>query len=88
MTDKGIGNGTSIIIMVGILARLPQALVQEFSSKVAGEGGGPILFLIDPFNDRFLWPSLVFVLALVLAARSLWQARPAPLAALPEGTAR
>ncbi len=51
-------------------------------------GAAPILFLIDPFNDRFLWPSLVFVPALVLAARSLWQARTAPLAALPEGTAR
>ncbi|GEP90113.1 protein translocase subunit secY/sec61 alpha [Chitinophaga terrae (ex Kim and Jung 2007)] len=47
ITDKGIGNGTSIIIMMGILARLPQALVQEFSSKVAGEGGGPILFLVE-----------------------------------------
>jgi preprotein translocase subunit SecY len=41
ITDKGIGNGTSIIIMMGILARLPQALVAEFSSKVAGEAGRP-----------------------------------------------
>ncbi|HEY9262455.1 preprotein translocase subunit SecY [Chitinophaga sp.] len=47
ITDKGIGNGTSIIIMMGILARLPQALVAEFSSKVSGEMGGPILFLIE-----------------------------------------
>ncbi|NSL90261.1 preprotein translocase subunit SecY [Chitinophaga solisilvae] len=46
ITDKGIGNGTSIIIMMGILARLPQALIAEFSSKVAGSGG-PILFLIE-----------------------------------------
>ncbi len=46
ITDKGIGNGTSIIIMMGILARLPQALIGEFSSKVAGSGG-PILFLIE-----------------------------------------
>ncbi len=51
-------------------------------------GAAPILFLIDPLNDRFLWPSLVFVPALVLAARSLWQARVAPLTALPEGIAR
>lgn len=51
-------------------------------------GAAPILFLIDPLNDRFLWPSLVFVPALVLAARSLWQARTAPLTALPEGIAR
>ncbi len=51
-------------------------------------GSAPILFLIDPFNDRFLWPSLVFVPALVLAARAMRQARTAPLAALPEGIAR
>ncbi|MCW3467774.1 preprotein translocase subunit SecY [Chitinophaga nivalis] len=47
ITDKGIGNGTSIIIMMGILARLPQALIAEFYSKVAGDAGGPILFLIE-----------------------------------------
>lgn len=33
ITDKGIGNGTSIIIMVGILARLPHSLIEEFTSK-------------------------------------------------------
>jgi preprotein translocase subunit SecY len=33
MTDKGIGNGTSMIIMVGILARLPHSVVEEFTSK-------------------------------------------------------
>lgn len=33
MTDKGIGNGVSILIMVGILARLPHSLVQEFTEK-------------------------------------------------------
>ena len=49
ITDKGIGNGVSLIIMVGILARLPQSLLQEASSvtsKVAG-GGGVLLFLIE-----------------------------------------
>jgi len=39
ITDKGIGNGTSLIIMVGIIARLPIALQQEFSSRFVGEGG-------------------------------------------------
>lgn len=47
ITDKGIGNGTSIIIMVGILARLPQALIQEFSSRTADDGGGLLVFLIE-----------------------------------------
>jgi preprotein translocase subunit SecY len=48
ITDKGLGNGSSVIIMVGILARLPQSMVQEFSSvttKYTG-GGGLLLFVI------------------------------------------
>ena len=45
--DKGLGNGTSIIIMVGILARLPQSLIQEFSAKQVKGGGGLIFFLIE-----------------------------------------
>lgn len=45
--DKGLGNGTSIIIMVGILARLPIALIQEFGAKQARGGGGLLIFLIE-----------------------------------------
>src|SRR4051794_38700942 len=44
---KGLGNGTSIIIMVGILARLPQALIQKFGAKQARGGGGLLIFLIE-----------------------------------------
>jgi len=47
ITDKGIGNGTSIIIMVGILARLPHSIIQEFSAKNIGGGGGLLVFLIE-----------------------------------------
>jgi len=47
ITDKGIGNGTSLIIMVGILARLPHSLLQEFSAKNLGGGGGLLIFLIE-----------------------------------------
>jgi preprotein translocase subunit SecY len=47
ITDKGIGNGTSLIIMVGILARLPQSLMQEFHAKNLGGGGGLLIFLIE-----------------------------------------
>ena len=50
-------------------------------------GSAPVLFLIDPFNDRFLWPALVFVPAIVLAARSLWRLRATRTAIIPEGTA-
>lgn len=45
--DKGLGNGTSIIIMVGILARLPQSIMQEFSLKGQKGGGGMLIFLIE-----------------------------------------
>jgi preprotein translocase subunit SecY len=47
ITDKGLGNGTSIIIMVGILARLPQNFVQEFSAKQTRGGGGLLIFLVE-----------------------------------------
>jgi preprotein translocase subunit SecY len=50
ITDKGLGNGTSLIIMVGILARLPQSIAQEFVSKSAGAaGGGILIFIIEIF---------------------------------------
>jgi preprotein translocase subunit SecY len=45
--DKGLGNGTSIIIMVGILSRLPISLIQEFSSKEQRGGGGLLIFLVE-----------------------------------------
>lgn len=47
ITDKGIGNGTSIIIMIGILARLPESLLQELSLKTTGAGGGMLVFLVE-----------------------------------------
>ncbi|GAA4320624.1 preprotein translocase subunit SecY [Compostibacter hankyongensis] len=47
ITDKGIGNGTSIIIEIGILARLPQALIYEFTSKSNMGGGGLLIFLLE-----------------------------------------
>lgn len=47
ITDKGIGNGISLIIMVGIIAELPGALVQEWAAKMTTGGGGPIPFLLE-----------------------------------------
>jgi preprotein translocase subunit SecY len=46
ITDKGLGNGTSLIIMVGILARLPHAFAQEWTSRIAGNGAGGLLILL------------------------------------------
>jgi len=45
ITDKGIGNGVSFIIMVGIIARLPQALFQEILSRLNEAAGGLIGFM-------------------------------------------
>ena len=48
ITDKGIGNGISIIIMIGIIARLPQAFIQEIGSRfTAITGGGLVMFLVE-----------------------------------------
>jgi preprotein translocase subunit SecY len=47
ITDKGIGNGISFIIMVGIISRLPGSLIQEFSSRMVDSGGGLVMFLLE-----------------------------------------
>lgn len=47
ITDKGIGNGISLIIMIGIIARFPSALKYEFISRITDNGGGPIIFIIE-----------------------------------------
>lgn len=47
ITDKGIGNGISLIIMIGIIARLPFALVGEFISRLEEQGGGMVYFILE-----------------------------------------
>ena len=50
ITDKGIGNGVSFIIMVGIIARFPSAFMQEFVSRInalGATGGGLVMFLFE-----------------------------------------
>jgi len=48
ITDKGIGNGVSLIIMIGIIARLPQAFIQEVTSRfTAITSGGLVMFLVE-----------------------------------------
>ena len=48
ITDKGIGNGVSLIIMIGIIARFPQAFIQEITSRfTAITGGGLVMFIIE-----------------------------------------
>jgi len=47
ITDKGIGNGISLLIMIGIIATLPQSFVQEFISRTANNTGGLMFILIE-----------------------------------------
>ncbi len=50
ITDRGIGNGISFIILVGIIARLPNALIYEFTSRMpgaTGSQGGLIMFVVE-----------------------------------------
>ena len=48
ITDKGIGNGVSILIMIGIIADLPQAFFQELVTRLSSPGqGGLVVFLIE-----------------------------------------
>ena len=64
ITDRGIGNGISIIIMIGIVARLPYALAAEISEKFATTNGGPLLIIVE----------LVFWFLVIVAAIALVQA--------------
>ena len=64
ITDKGVGNGVSLIIMIGIIARLPQAFAQEFVSRMTGAAaGGVFMFLLE----------IVFLLLVICAAITLLQ---------------
>ncbi len=68
ITDKGIGNGISLLIMVGILARLPQALLQEFTSKVTNNNGGPMLLVFEVI----VWLLVIIAcVLLVMAVRKI-----------------
>lgn len=68
ITDKGIGNGISLLIMVGILARLPQALIQEFTSRITNNNGGPFLLAIE----LAIWLLVIVAcILLVMAVRKI-----------------
>jgi preprotein translocase subunit SecY len=68
ITDKGIGNGISLLIMVGILARLPQAFIQEFAARVTNNNGGPMLLVIE----IIVWLLVIIAcILLVMAVRKI-----------------
>ncbi len=60
ITDKGIGNGISLIIMIGIIARLPQSLFQELISRMTDKTGGLVMFLLSLLFCWLLLHSLFF----------------------------
>ena len=67
ITDRGIGNGISLIIMIGIVARLPYALFAEGAQKLsANSGGGMLIFIVELVVWFFV---LVAAIALVQAVR-------------------
>ena len=70
ITDKGIGNGISLLIMVGIMARLPKAFLQEFAYRVTNQNGGPMLLLFE----IVVW--LLVIAASIMLVRAY---RPVPI---------
>jgi len=67
ITDRGVGNGISFIILIGIIARLPQALTQEFVYRFTG-AGGLIMFLLEIL---ILIAVLAFAIMLVQGTRRI-----------------
>ena len=67
ITDRGIGNGISFIILIGIIARFPAAIVQEFSSRL-NEGGGLMLFILEIIILLFVF---AFAILLVQGTRRI-----------------
>ena len=66
ITDRGIGNGISLIIMIGFVARLPYALLAEFSDKLSVNNGGLLLLIVELLVWFFV---IIAAIALVQAVR-------------------
>lgn len=68
ITDKGIGNGISLLITVGIVATLPMSFAQEFVSRVNENNGGPIVIVIE----TMVWIGInAICILLVMAVRQI-----------------
>lgn len=68
ITDKGIGNGISLLIMVGIIANLPLSFTQEFVSRVSENNGGLMMILIE----LVMWVVIILLsVLLVMAVRQI-----------------
>jgi preprotein translocase subunit SecY len=70
ITDKGIGNGISLLIMVGIIANLPASFMQEIGSRLGGDGGNGGLMII--LIEVIVWLAIILLsIMLVLAVRQV-----------------
>ncbi|WP_257666912.1 preprotein translocase subunit SecY [Parapedobacter tibetensis] len=68
ITDKGIGNGISLIIMVGIIAQLPSGITAEWFSRMSTGGGGPIPLLLEFVALFFV---VIFTILIVQGVRKI-----------------
>lgn len=68
ITDKGIGNGISLIIMIGIIARLPFSFVGEFTARWTRQGGGLVMLIVELV---FLFFVFVVTILLVQGTRKI-----------------
>jgi len=68
ITDKGIGNGISLLIMIGIIASFPQSFLQELVSQLSPSGGGWIVFLLEMVA---LYLVILFAIAMTQAVRQI-----------------
>ncbi len=64
ITDKGIGNGISLLIMIGIIARFPSSFMQEATSRINQSNGGLIMILIE----IVIWFVVIFGSVLLVTA--------------------
>ena len=68
ITEKGIGNGISLLIMIGIVATLPQAFFQELVTQLSPAGGGWIKFLLEMVA---IYVVFLFAIAITQAVRQI-----------------
>lgn len=61
ITDKGIGNGISLLIMIGIIARLPFSLFAEFGARIEQSGGGLVAFLVEIVIMFFVFTATILL---------------------------
>ena len=68
ITDRGIGNGISLLITVGIIATMPQSFIQEYAARVTGSNGGLMMILIELV---IWWLIILASVYLVMAVRRI-----------------